>query len=208
MSKKMKRMALTDSENVATPYKKTVPACESCKFLVEGLKTLQETVENLKKEFNSTVSIQNDAVMSALAQQKIILEKLVRQDNVLTSVKQYFPIKTTEDLNTIESKIFPENTHLFITTMRTVLNHSVMKNLRYLLTTEIIMTYNIDGTHGKKGLKEFSKFYSALLESITSITSCDEPEVQLRKAMQLHKKREFQKRSSDKAAQSTSQTSQ
>ncbi|XP_036327463.1 uncharacterized protein LOC118740077 [Rhagoletis pomonella] len=41
MSKKIKRIVLADPENIATPYKKTVPACESCKSLAEGLKILQ-----------------------------------------------------------------------------------------------------------------------------------------------------------------------
>ncbi|XP_067632507.1 uncharacterized protein [Eurosta solidaginis] len=154
----------------------------------------RESVGNLKETILSLMSSQNTAVMTALADTKVVMSKLVQQDAAACSVRSYFPLSCAEDLFKINEKVVPENRTLFISTLRNLLQNSVNKNLHKVLSSAVIMDYNVDGTHGKKGLKEHAKFYSVFLESIISLTSNDEPEEQLRKAMQLHKKRVFQKK--------------
>ncbi|XP_067614640.1 uncharacterized protein [Eurosta solidaginis] len=155
---------------------------------------LSETVGNLKETILSFMSSQNAAVMTALADQKVVMSKLVQKEAVACSVKSCFPLSCAEDLFKIDEKVVPENRILFISTLRNLLQNSVKKNLEKFLSSAVIMDYNVDGTHGKKGLKYHSKFYSVFLESIISLSSNDEPEEPLRKAMQLHKKRVFQKK--------------
>ncbi|XP_036317778.1 uncharacterized protein LOC118732772 [Rhagoletis pomonella] len=140
------------------------------------------------------MTAQNSSVMSALAEQKVVTEKLVRQDSTAASIKSGFPLTSTEDLIKINEKVVPETRSMLISVIRTLLQHSLSKNLKYVFSTDIIMEYNVDGTHGKKSLKEYKNFYAVFLESIISFTSADEPETQLRKALQLNKKRFFQKR--------------
>ncbi|XP_067638040.1 uncharacterized protein [Eurosta solidaginis] len=153
-----------------------------------------ETVGKLKETILSFMSSQNAAVMTALADQKVVMSKLVQKEAVACSVKSCFPLSCAEDLFKIDEKVVPENRSLFISTLRNLLQNSVKKNLEKVLSSAVIMDHNVDGTHGKKGLKDHSKFYSVFLESIISLTSNDEPEEQLKKAMQLHKKRVFQKK--------------
>ncbi|XP_037809808.1 uncharacterized protein LOC119602385, partial [Lucilia sericata] len=66
----------------------------------------------------------------------------------------------------------------------------VVKHLKYILSTEVVLEYNIDGVHGKRSLKDLDKFYDVLLESIYN-TNLEPAEIQLRKALQLQKKRHF-----------------
>lgn len=101
----------------------------------------------------------------------------------------------------------------------------VAKHLKYILSTEIVLEYNVDGTHGKKSLKQLKMFYTTLIgnnitinknknsnnnnnnnkyvsyfivtESIT-LTNLGPPELQLRKAFQLQKKRHFKQISLNK----------
>ncbi|XP_036345940.1 uncharacterized protein LOC118755196, partial [Rhagoletis pomonella] len=140
------------------------------------------------------MTAQNSSVMSALAEQKVVTGKLVRQDSTAGSIKSCFPLTSTEDLIKINEKVVPETRSMLISVIRTLLQHSLSKNLKYVFSTDIIMEYNVDGTHGKKSLKEHTNFYAVFLESIISFTSADESETQLIKALQLNKKRFFQKR--------------
>ncbi|XP_017479562.1 PREDICTED: uncharacterized protein LOC108369083 isoform X1 [Rhagoletis zephyria] len=192
MPKDIKRVRFANMENTPSCSKK--PECEDCKSFHKKLTTLQESVESLKHELKSCMTSQNVAVMSALAEQKVITQKLVRQDSLVVSMKSFFPLNSTEDLTNINHKVIPETRSIMISTIRSMLQYSISKNLKNVFTNDIIMNYNVDGTHGKKSLKEFKNLYQVLIESITSLSSPDDPETQLRKALQLNKKRFFQKR--------------
>lgn len=45
----------------------------------------------------------------------------------------------------------------------------VEKNLKYILSNNVVMAHNIDGVHGKKSLKELENVYSALIGNIIFI---------------------------------------
>ncbi|XP_067614506.1 uncharacterized protein [Eurosta solidaginis] len=123
-----------------------------------------QTVGNLKETILSFMSSQNAAVMTALADQKVVMSKLVEKEAVACSAKSCFPLSCAEDSFKIDEKVVPENRSLFISTLRNFLQNSVKKNLEKVLSSAVIMDYNVDGTHGKKGLKDHSKFYSVFLE--------------------------------------------
>lgn len=39
----------------------------------------------------------------------------------------------------------------------------VVKHLKYILSNEIVLQYNVDGTHGKKCLKQLNMFYTTII---------------------------------------------
>ncbi|XP_017467405.1 PREDICTED: uncharacterized protein LOC108359845 [Rhagoletis zephyria] len=74
------------------------------------------------------------------------------------------------------------------------ISEGVLKTLKNIISEEITRNYNIEGVHGKKSLKTMANFYSALLDSIPINENCSgSAETQLRKAIQLQKKRHFKK---------------
>lgn len=103
--------------------------------------------------------------------------------------------------------------------MQTLLRpHGVMKNLKYIFSDKMADKYNVDGVFGKKSLKEYEFFYKALLgkfinvcnylkikstityiNCLINLSDCipfsetGTPDEQIRKAMQLQKKRIFKK---------------
>lgn len=60
------------------------------------------------------MTAQNTSVMSALAEQKVVTEKLVRQDSTTGSIKSCFPLNCTEDLIKMNEKVLPETRSMMV----------------------------------------------------------------------------------------------
>lgn len=43
----------------------------------------------------------------------------------------------------------------------------ILKNLKFILSTEVLLDFNMVGTQGKKSLRGMERFYSALLGNST-----------------------------------------
>lgn len=105
--------------------------------------------------------------------------------------------------------------------MNKLWRNNISKNLELILHPDIVMDYNVDGTHGKQRLKDFKKCYGVLIgnyslkllivlsltiplklftDSIASLSSaCNkDPEQLLRQAMQLNKKKHFRQQAIQK----------
>lgn len=46
--------------------------------------------------------------------------------------------------------------------MKNLIRNNLCKNMGLVITEELIYEYNIDGTHGKKRLKDFKNVYESL----------------------------------------------
>ncbi|KAI8130023.1 hypothetical protein CVS40_0115 [Lucilia cuprina] len=154
-------------------------------------------VENFFKDFveevnvlngslniSGTIERQNNSIIEILAEHKVLLSKIISQNNVLDDIMGIFPIKLRDLNSLIQSQADP-----YLRRMKSILKGNVGRYLNEILGQNIIMDFNVDGTHGKQSLKKFENFYSALIDVIAVFS--DDPDTTLRKAFQSQKKRLF-----------------
>ncbi|XP_030376404.1 uncharacterized protein LOC115625492 isoform X4 [Scaptodrosophila lebanonensis] len=127
-------------------------------------------------------------ILDSLAQQAALVANLEGQGSTAVPIIAKFPIKSQEDLEKLDGEINLQNKEQYIQAIKTLLKSDVKKSLRNVLADDVVMAFNVDGVHGKKALKSVVNFYDALLVSIDGGSSA---EMDLRKAMQLSKKRVF-----------------
>uniref|UniRef100_A0A1I8NWD5 ZAD domain-containing protein n=1 Tax=Stomoxys calcitrans TaxID=35570 RepID=A0A1I8NWD5_STOCA len=137
------------------------------------------------------IKAQIDILIDASNEHKTFFRSHLKQNAV--EIGQHFPVVSEENLLELNETINPNNKADYVKAMQLLLHPAgVGKNLKYILSSKVTMEYNIDGVHGKNSLKRLKNFYNALLEAIPYPPKHTAPaEDQLRKAIQLQKKREF-----------------
>ncbi|XP_062125990.1 uncharacterized protein LOC133838780 [Drosophila sulfurigaster albostrigata] len=102
-----------------------------------------------------------------------------------------FPIQTVDDLIEVNSNINIANRELYIDAIKNlILNGGILKNLKNILANEVVLAYNVDGVQGKAALRKEDNFFGVMIDSITAV-GIGPAEEQLRKALQVQKKRYF-----------------
>ncbi|XP_039969035.1 uncharacterized protein LOC120780867 [Bactrocera tryoni] len=133
----------------------------------------------------SQISAQYQVLLEEVAQQKVLIQQLLKERTDDSSIMREFPIKNITDLGRINENIEVRGKKNYIKCMTQILQGSgVVKNLKNIITDELAMQYNIDGVLGKDSLKSFTNFFDALIESIPTGIDAGSPENQLRQALQ------------------------
>ncbi|XP_041451445.1 uncharacterized protein LOC111072365 isoform X2 [Drosophila obscura] len=188
--RKISRFTMSSNEN---------EQCKTCKQILEEVKKSTENQqrenalfhENLQQE-NAVVRDQLNALAKILADQTVLLKQLLKEKAEINSVRDQFPIETEEQLIKMEENL-KMNRDIYISTIKSILQPAgFLVNLKFILSDEIVLAYNVDGVQGKKALRSHSEFYGALLECIPP--GDEAPEMLMRKAMQRVKKRVFKQR--------------
>ncbi|KNC22408.1 hypothetical protein FF38_04654 [Lucilia cuprina] len=141
------------------------------------------------KELKEIIQTQNETIMAALSTQKVVTESLVRQEKNNVAIKSVFPINTFEELKALNDAIIEENRQIYTNAMKLSLKGKLPKTLTTILSLQLILAINIDGTHGKKRLKDYEKVFDALMDAIRPL--CEDPDKELRNALAVIKKRHF-----------------
>ncbi|XP_060650950.1 uncharacterized protein LOC132787703 [Drosophila nasuta] len=103
-----------------------------------------------------------------------------------------FPIQTVDDLIEVNSNINIANRELYIHAIKNlILNGGILKNLKNILANEVVLAYNVDGVQRKASLRKEDNFFGVMIDAITAVGGIGPAEEQLRKALQLQKKRYF-----------------
>ncbi|TMW47854.1 hypothetical protein DOY81_007068 [Sarcophaga bullata] len=68
-----------------------------------------------------------------------------------------------------------------------LLKGNVGRYINEILGPNIIHKFNVDDTHGKQSFKQFKTLYTACIDAFAVFS--DEPDIALRKAFQLQKKK-------------------
>lgn len=179
----------------------------SAKILLSSYKHLH-ILKGEIKELKDIIQTQNETIMAALSAQKVVTESLVRQEKNNVAIKNVFPINTLEELKALNDVIIDENKQIYVSyfflyfyhfrkfctflqtnAMKLSLKGKLPKTLTTILSLELILAINIDGTHGKKRLKDFEKVFDALMDAVRPL--CDDPDKELRNALAVIKKRHF-----------------
>ncbi|XP_054727968.1 uncharacterized protein LOC129237322 [Anastrepha obliqua] len=161
----------------------------------EILSFMTQKFDDMKKTFqeeNSILRAQIKVVVDSLADQKVMICQILREQAEELPLRLNFPINSEEDLAKINEEINQINRDSYIKTMRIILQPAgVLKSMKCILTDRLMMGFNVDGVQGKKSLKIFQNFYGVLLESIPISDTSGSAEMQIREAIKLQKKRLF-----------------
>ncbi|XP_067619989.1 uncharacterized protein [Eurosta solidaginis] len=173
--------------------------CENC---IDS-KMLREEIQELR----GVVETQNKIIMQTLAEHIILLKQIIYQDSISDDMLKSFPLKSLDELKEIDEKICQDNKAVYVSytcicitiikALKTLLKGKLTKKIDNVFSTEVIIAINIDGIHGKQGLKEYRQFFDTLLAAIDS----PDPTTELRRAFAVTKKRYFHKVSIRKAAE-------
>ncbi|XP_075157029.1 uncharacterized protein LOC142230262 [Haematobia irritans] len=174
------------SDNRSPPRKIKRQNC-NCGELKEQIKKLREDLQKRDALLQEQVKF----LAEEIAKQSSILKAIHSRENDVDALKRMFPINTEEKLREVNESILAENRQEYIQTLKGLIEpNGIKKNLRSILMPQITYDYNVDGVQGKKSLKGLCNFYSVLIDSI-QCSGSGKPEEELRKAIQLQKKRHF-----------------
>ncbi|XP_017493281.1 PREDICTED: uncharacterized protein LOC108381367 isoform X1 [Rhagoletis zephyria] len=166
-----------------------VVCCSHCNIFEKQLQAMGEKIEVLQ----NVVETQNAAIMDAIAGQKVATEQLVRQEAQNTPVVKYFPICDIPEMRALECKITSANRDIYEAAISSILCNNI-KNISMLLKIDVINELNVDGSHGKVGLKSFPNFYGALTGAIAKMPFKGlTPEDTVRSALKFEKAKYFKK---------------
>ncbi|XP_017474672.1 PREDICTED: uncharacterized protein LOC108365202 [Rhagoletis zephyria] len=166
-----------------------VVCCSHCNLFEKQLETIDEKLDQLLL----TVERQNTAIMDAIASQKVVTQQLVRQETQNVPVAKYFPVCDIAEMEELEAKISSANKDVYESVIASILCNN-MKNISLVLKTDVIVALNLDGSHGKIGLKKFPNFYTVLTGAVAKLPfKGSTPEEMLRKAIHFEKAKYFKK---------------
>ncbi|XP_037825215.1 uncharacterized protein LOC119613285 [Lucilia sericata] len=154
---------------------------------------LKTYIDNMFKQQTEILKEQNKKIMEALAAQNVLTKILVKQDETSNMLSNLFPINSEKNLNEIENQINENNKHLYVTTIKNLIRKNIVKNIGLIISEELLYTYNVDGTHGKKRLKNFENIYNAIKDAVGANPEIDDIEGRIRRALNLTKKRHLKK---------------
>ncbi|KAL7742356.1 hypothetical protein ACLKA6_018992 [Drosophila palustris] len=167
---------------------------------VEELKT---TVECIRTE----LSVLADAVSTQTAYIKRLLKrnskgsakaKNPQTETADATETSIFPLQSENDLIRIDRKITPENQEKYINKIKNLLALGVLStSIKKIMTEELILEHNMDGSCNKKSLQDYDTFFSVLLDAIQLMDSTKPARKQLQKALYCVKNN-FNKNKSNK----------
>ncbi|XP_075147098.1 uncharacterized protein LOC142237868 [Haematobia irritans] len=106
---------------------------------------------------------------------------------------EFFPIKSDNELKSIDEMINDDNKSEFVSTLRRVIGaKGLQRGITNVFSNDIILNYNARGIQGKKRLLDFKKLIDVLFLASTA-DGCTEYEfiVALRNALKAAKNKHF-----------------
>ncbi|XP_067613950.1 uncharacterized protein [Eurosta solidaginis] len=141
--------------------------------------------------------------MGTLAEHTVLMEKLLFQEREVSALGEVFPIKDDCQLHELNENINGENKHIYVNIVKKILRNKIDKNIDLVFDPELVYEYNLDGSHGKKGLKDIKNVYEVVKDAASSIYGVAEGDDKLRRAIHLSKKRQLKKIKGSKLNEST-----
>ncbi|XP_065368981.1 uncharacterized protein LOC135961410 [Calliphora vicina] len=138
------------------------------------------------------VSKRLDTVLEILDEHKVLLDRVVSQNVNVENIISIFPINTEEKLKEFDGLLALQS-EPYIQQIKNLMRGNVERNLNQIFGKTIIMDFNVDGTFGKKGLRDYSNVLTAIIDVISTFS--DSPDKTLRAAFQRQKKKYFKENS-------------
>ncbi|CAD7078548.1 unnamed protein product [Hermetia illucens] len=101
---------------------------------------------------------QNQAIMDVLASHSVLLNKIYKNETMPTEVSTVFSIKTVEELEKLNNGISEEDIPFYVATVKMKIKAGgLIKNFSKLISEDICLKYNYNGTHGKLPFCQYLK---------------------------------------------------
>ncbi|CAD6993363.1 uncharacterized protein LOC101460495 [Ceratitis capitata] len=166
--------------------------------LAKDIKEMREDITQLKGYMDR----QNDVINELMKGHQMLMKRLVKQEEEDEEEKNIqrpmFPLMTQEDLDNAEAFIGIDDRKKdeMVRFLKPLLMPVGLKQkIVYVLSEQIILDYNLEGTHGKKRMLQYQKLLSVLY------TATDRPGWSyklflddLRRGFQFGKKKHFRKK--------------
>ncbi|XP_073845816.1 uncharacterized protein [Musca autumnalis] len=146
--------------------------------LSERIGKIKDETASLRKEvkeLKERLEQQNELIINLLMKQNALLEQASKTSTAApnvydviygkngTELLRRFPLKNLEALAKYEEELNDENMQNNINIITNLLvPRGLVKNLRNVLSDEVIVAVNVDGLHQKKRLLDFRKFIDVL----------------------------------------------
>ncbi|XP_065363357.1 uncharacterized protein LOC135956715 [Calliphora vicina] len=148
--------------------------------------------EILKNQMRD-IKNQNTMVLNVLSENTDAIEKSLNKN---PKYLKMFPISTINQLNEIEDSINEQNEKEFISSIRAIAGQrGLKKGLSDIMTPKLLVEFNVDGSHNKQRLLNYTKFVNVLFHG-TYDENCTEKSFKchLRDALKLVKNRYFKEK--------------
>ncbi|XP_049316823.1 uncharacterized protein LOC125779509 isoform X2 [Bactrocera dorsalis] len=155
MSFKKLKMNERWAENIQPQYGDPRSSSSNCNCSVvnEQFLAVKEDIGKLKSfvctkldQMEQTQLAHNKAVMTALAEQKIVTQKLIRQESLGAPIAELFPLSSEESLKAIEEKILPENREIYVSAIKRLPQQSATRNLKNIFDDSVVLSHNLEPT--------------------------------------------------------------
>ncbi|XP_065368670.1 uncharacterized protein LOC135961107 [Calliphora vicina] len=112
----------------------------------------------------SLVRNQNDKLVESIESDKLV-PHIMFSKKISEHVKK-FPIKSIKDLDALEKSINDSNLNELVAAVQQLLTpHGIVKNMIAVMSTECIVSCNVDGHHYKRRLLNYTKFMDLLFRA-------------------------------------------
>ncbi|KAM7362686.1 uncharacterized protein ACRADG_013265 [Cochliomyia hominivorax] len=161
-------------------------------LLNKKLDLLTQNNEILKNQIKD-IKNQNILVLDVLTENTDAIEKSINKNPKYIKM---FPIKTRQELEDIEESINEQNEKEFICSIRAIAGYrGLKKGLADIMTPRLLVDFNVDGSHNKQCLLNYTKFINVLFHGTYDENSTEKSfKCHLRDAIKLVKNRYFKEK--------------
>ncbi|XP_065365342.1 uncharacterized protein LOC135958365 [Calliphora vicina] len=150
------------------------------KYFPQEVTSTCSSCEESEKRYNTLLEI--------LAEHKVLLDTIVKQNQITSNLMEFFPIESEEKLREFDA-ILKTHSDPYIRQMKSLLAGNAEKNLHEIFGQNIIMNFNVDGSFGKKRLREYANVFKAIIDVISTFN--ENSDKTIRAAFQRQKKKYF-----------------
>lgn len=116
-------------------------------------------------------------IKKKVANMEIMMEQIIKYFNmeIINAENNYFPIQSTEDLQSVELKLLDKNFSDNVTKLMRKLvpnNKRLSKTIREIIEPKVLINFNWDGRHNKSQLSTYKLFATNLMDA-TSLNKTD-----------------------------------
>ncbi|CAD7078734.1 unnamed protein product [Hermetia illucens] len=128
------------------------------KMMHTTLSAQRSLLDNKTYLVSEKIVKQNQAIMDVLASHSVLLNKIYKNETMPTEVSTVFPIKTVEELEKLNNGISEEDIPFYVATVKMKIKAGgLIKNFSKLISEDICLKYNYNGTHGKLPFCQYLK---------------------------------------------------
>ncbi|XP_050338002.1 uncharacterized protein LOC126764237 [Bactrocera neohumeralis] len=126
-------------------------------------------------------------MMEVQSKQGAQLGVLANKDADMRNLSKLFPIKTIEEMESVNNAINEVNINEYINAIKHLLKGDPVKHFEEIISRSMCNEVNVGGVHGKICLKKYTSLYDAIIIGLSATS--EKSDKQLSKCLHIVKKR-------------------